>query len=95
MNTTIAVTELRETTNAHVPIRHQSQQRTPPPSADHIMQTGVGFMASKVLLSAVELGVFTELAAGPLDAATLRQRLGLHPRSGLDFLDALVAAPAK
>ena len=55
------------------------------------MQIGFGFWASKTLLSATELGLFTELARGPLDAATLRQRLGLHPRSVRDFLDALVA----
>jgi hypothetical protein len=29
---------------------------------DHIVQVGLGFWASKVLLSAVEMGVFTELA---------------------------------
>lgn len=55
------------------------------------MRIGTGFWASKVLLSAVELGLFTELAKGPLDAEALRQRLGLHPRGLLDFLDALVA----
>ena len=32
---------------------------------DRIMQVGMGFFASKTLLSAVELGVFTELAAQP------------------------------
>ena len=55
------------------------------------MQTGLAFWASKVLLSAVELGVFTELADGPLDAETLRKRIGLDVRSVRDFLDALVA----
>ena len=48
-------------------------------------------MASKVLLSAVELGLFTELAAAPLDAGAIGLRLGLHPRGLRDFLDALVA----
>jgi O-methyltransferase domain/Dimerisation domain len=61
------------------------------PSLDHIMQVGLGFWASKAVLSAVELGLFTELARGPLDAEALRTRLGLHPRGALDFLDALVA----
>jgi hypothetical protein len=61
------------------------------PSLDNIMQTGLGYWASKTLLSAVELGVFTELARGPLDAETLSQRLGLHTRSARDFFDALVA----
>ncbi len=58
---------------------------------DRIMQLGFAYWGSKTLLSAVELGVFTELAQGPLDAETLRQRLGLHPRSARDFFDALVA----
>jgi O-methyltransferase/methyltransferase family protein len=42
-------------------------------------------------LSAVELGLFTELAKGPADLASLSRRLGLHDRSARDFLDALVA----
>lgn len=32
---------------------------------DGIMQLGLGFWASKTLLSALELGLFTELADGP------------------------------
>ena len=56
-----------------------------------IIQLGVGFWGQKALLSAVELGVFTELAKGPLDAETFRQRLRLHSRSARDFFDALVA----
>ncbi len=58
---------------------------------DKIMQLGLGFWGSKALLSAVELGVFTELSDGPLAAGQLRERLGLHERSALDFFDALVA----
>ena len=36
----------------------------PMPELDpsHIMQVGMGFFASKTLLSAIELGLFTELA---------------------------------
>jgi hypothetical protein len=60
-------------------------------SPDRIIQNGLGFLASKTILSAAGLGLFTELARGPLDAETLRLRLGLHPRSALDFFDALVA----
>ncbi|MBK9168865.1 MAG: methyltransferase [Bryobacterales bacterium] len=56
-----------------------------------IMQTGLGFWSSKTLLSAIEMGVFTELAKHPEDLTTLRGRLGLHPRAARDFLDALVA----
>ncbi len=64
-----------------------SAQITP----EKILQTGLAFWASKTLLSAVELGVFTELARGPVDFGTISKRLGLHPRSARDFLDALVA----
>ena len=65
----------------------QAEQVTP----DAIMQLGLGFWGSKTLLSAVELGLFTELADRPLEAEELRERLGLHPRSAKDFFDALVA----
>lgn len=61
------------------------------PTPDKIMQIGLGFWGSKTLLSAVELGLFTELGKGPLDFGTLAGRLGLHQRSARDFLDALVA----
>jgi precorrin-6B methylase 2 len=66
----------------------QAEQATP----DAIMQLGFAFWGSKTLLSAIELGVFSELAdGGTLDAEELRDRLGLHPRSATDFFDALVA----
>lgn len=60
-------------------------------SAERIMELGLGFWGSKALLSAVELGVFTELADGASDGDALAARLALHPRSARDFLDALVA----
>jgi hypothetical protein len=55
------------------------------------MEVGHAFRASKTLLSAVELNVFTVLAAGPLNLKTLSDRLNLHARGTRDFLDALVA----
>ena len=58
---------------------------------ENILQTGLAFWASKTLLSAVEMGVFTELADGPESFDSLSGRLGLHSRSARDFLDALVA----
>ncbi|MGK3966074.1 methyltransferase [Sorangium sp. So ce1667] len=60
---------------------------------DHnaIVRLGMGYAESKTLLSAVELGVFTELAKGPLDWQALRERVGIHPRAARDFFDALVA----
>jgi hypothetical protein len=61
------------------------------PTPEHILQIGLGFWASKSLLSAVEMGLFTELAHGPENLETLRGRLGLHPRAAHDFLDTLVA----
>jgi hypothetical protein len=61
------------------------------PNPDHILQTGLAFWASKTLLSAVEMEVFTELAKGPETLDALTGRLGLHPRSSRDFLDTLVA----
>lgn len=57
----------------------------------NIMQLGLGFMASKTLLSAIELGVFTKLSNGPLSAEEVTTSLGLHERSARDFLDALVS----
>lgn len=62
-----------------------------PPSPEQILQVGLGFWPSKTLLSAVEMGVFTELARKPEDLETLAGRLGLHARSAHDFLDALAA----
>jgi len=56
-----------------------------------ILEVGMGFFASKTLLSAVELGVFTELASRTDTADGLGERLGLHPRSRRDFFDGLVA----
>ena len=58
---------------------------------DGIMQLAFGFWGSKTLLSAVEMGLFTELASHPLDLDEIRRRLNLHERSARDFLDALVA----
>jgi hypothetical protein len=61
------------------------------PTPEKIMEVGLGFWPSKVLLSAIEMGLFTQLAGKAGDLADLRFRLGLHPRSARDFLDALVA----
>jgi hypothetical protein len=58
---------------------------------DHIVELGHSFQAAKTLLSAVELGVFTALADGPLDAQALRERIGIGRRGAVDFFDTLVA----
>ncbi len=57
---------------------------------DRIVQLAYGFRAARVLLSAVELDVFSKLADGSCDLETLAQRAGVHPRGARDFFDALV-----
>jgi precorrin-6B methylase 2 len=57
----------------------------------HIMQTGMGFFASKTLLTAVKLELFTLLASRPLSGHQIKTELGLQDRGLYDFLDALVA----
>ena len=61
----------------------------PDPSA--ILQTAFGFWSSKVLLTAVEFGVFSQLGQRHATGAELGAELGLHPRGISDFFDALVA----
>lgn len=56
-----------------------------------IMQVGLGFWASKILLSAVNMGLFTLLAKEELSGQAIKKKLGLHQRGLYDFLDALVA----
>jgi len=56
-----------------------------------ILQTAFGFWSSKVLLTAVEFGVFTTLGARRLTGAELGAELAIHPRAIADFFDALVA----
>lgn len=62
-----------------------------PPRPDTVLQLGLGFWGSKALLTAVDLGLFSTLAEGPLEGEELRERLGLHPRASHDFFDALVS----
>ncbi len=64
-----------------------SEELTPDP----IMQLGLAFWGSKTLLSAVELGLFTTLAQGPLSRDALKAALGLQERGATDFFDALVS----
>ena len=60
-------------------------------TADHIVQLGKAFRASKALFSAVELGVFSALAKGPRDLEALRIEVGVSERGARDFFDSLVA----
>src|SRR5579863_9232036 len=82
----------RVRTGEHRPTSEGSAVTTPAsPDPSRIMQLGLGFWGSKTLLSAVEIGLFTELAAGGENGDSLSARLGLHPRSARDFLDSLLA----
>ena len=64
-----------------------SQQVDP----SHIMQVGMGFWASKTLLSAVELELFTKLGSDGMTGSQIAETLELHARAIPDFPDALVA----
>jgi O-methyltransferase domain/Dimerisation domain len=59
--------------------------------AGPILQTAFAFWSSKVLLTAVEFGVFTKLGDRRITGKELGSELGLHPRGISDFFDALVA----
>jgi len=61
------------------------------PTPEAIMQLTRAYAGSKALVSAVELGLFTTLADGPLTGEVLRAKLGLQPRGTTDWLDALVS----
>ncbi len=56
-----------------------------------ILEVGLSFWASKVLITAVEFELFTILGGRSVDGITLGRELGLHPRGIFDFFDALVA----
>ncbi len=61
------------------------------PNPSSILQTAFGFWGSKVLLTAVEVGLFTTLAGRRLTGAELGKELQFHSRADPDFFDALVA----
>lgn len=68
--------------------------RQPLPTPDNIMQTGMGFWASKILLAAVQFKLFTMLAdKGKMTGAQVKAHLALHcsDRHVFDFLDALTS----
>ena len=59
---------------------------------EDIVEMGMSFWSSRLILSAVEAGVFTELANGRQYEHELADALGWHPRAAGTALDALVAA---
>jgi hypothetical protein len=56
-----------------------------------VSSVAYGFMGSQALFAALELGLFTELAAGPVDLEELARRLGTEPRPLRALLEACVA----
>lgn len=69
----------------------ETPKQQPDLNPSRILEIGLGFMASKTLLTAVNLGLFTLLADGPRSGSEIRSQLGLHERGLYDFLDTLVA----
>lgn len=65
----------------------ETHQITP----SRIMETAMAFFASKTLLSAVKLDLFTALSGKSLSGKEIQAALKLHDRGVYDFLDALVA----
>jgi hypothetical protein len=62
-----------------------------PLSPARIMEVGMAFWPAKVLLSALELGLFTTLNGQAMSGHELQHALGLHSRANPDFFDTLVA----
>jgi len=58
---------------------------------EKIMQIGMGFWASKTLLTAVNMSLFTHLANNKLSGNDIKKKLNINERSLYDFLDTLVA----
>lgn len=68
-------------------------QTTTQPNPSNIMQIGLGFWASKVLLTAVNAGLFTHLARKPLSLKEIKVLFNWNcmDRHASDFLDTLYA----
>ena len=60
-------------------------------SPQRIMETGMSFWPARTLLTAIKLGLFTDLGPGKKTGKELQNALGLHDRSNPDFFDTLVA----
>jgi hypothetical protein len=56
----------------------------------NILEMGMAFWSRRAVVAAVEFGVFTQLAAGPLSGQELMDKLGWHPQAAEPVLDALV-----
>lgn len=58
---------------------------------EKILETGLSFLPSKILLTAVEFEIFTTLGANSMTGVELAEKTGIHERGIYDFFDALVA----
>lgn len=66
-----------------------SQAKQPDPT--QIMQVGLGFWASKTLLSAIKLNLFSFLGESKRTGKVIGEGLGIHPTHLFDWLDALAS----
>jgi ubiquinone/menaquinone biosynthesis C-methylase UbiE len=64
---------------------------SPEPSADRIMQMAWGFAVTNILATAVEFGVFTEIAEGATTPFAVAKKLGVPVRGIAMLTNALVA----
>jgi hypothetical protein len=60
-------------------------------SPARIMEVGMAFWPAKVLLSAIEIGLFTKLGNNAMAGGDLQIALDLHSRANPDFFDTLLA----
>src|SRR5437660_9307876 len=74
-----------------IPSNGRSNVNTNATAPQKILDIALAFQKSKILLTAMELGVFDALANRALDADALVEQLGLHGRGARDYFDALVA----
>jgi hypothetical protein len=56
----------------------------------NILEKGMAFWSTRAVVAAVEFGVFTQLAAGPLSGQELMDNLAWQPQAAEPILDALV-----
>ncbi|WP_421724370.1 methyltransferase [Bauldia sp.] len=61
------------------------------PTPDHIISVAIGYGVSKILLTAVGLGLFTRLAQAPMKLDQIIDAYGLVRRPAMDMLDLLVS----
>ncbi len=56
-----------------------------------IIEVSMGFLASKTMLTAIKLELFTELGSNAFTGEQLQSKMGFHERGTWDFLDTLLS----